>query len=160
MIPYMSHERLRGGLANLVIAQLLFLEHDDETRALTLHVDSVGGSVTASLAICDTMRALKVPVSTMCPMQATGVALLVLASGTQGQRFALERSRLSFAPLVASTPASTSEVERLERAVTFGFARATGQSPTRIRKACRESESFGASEAVRFGLIDEVAKRG
>lgn len=146
-------------IANLVIAKLLFLEHADASADMTLSINSPGGSITASLALCEVMHNVKGPVSTMCIGQASGTALLVLSAGAQGKRFALESARLSFVPLSGSPTAPAAEVDRLERALTCGFAQATGQSPSRIRRACRESESFSAQEAVRFGLIDDVMKR-
>lgn len=126
-------------LANLVIAKLLFLEEADPQRAVTLNIDSPGGSVTASLSLCDVMQAVEPPVST-------------------GKRFALEAARLQFVPLSRRGDGSPEAFNRLKGALVHAFAQRTGQSPSRIRRACREGESFSAHEAMRFGLIDSVLK--
>lgn len=144
-------------LANLVIAKLLFLEHADPLPDVTLHIDSPGGSVTASLSVCDVMHELRPPVSTWCIGAAEGAALLVLSAGARGKRFAHEAARLKFVPVVGGGGASP-ELRRLEGALVHAFAQATGQSPSRIRRACRDAESFTADEAVRFGLIDAVLR--
>lgn len=145
-------------LANLVIAKLLFLEQADRQRAVTLNIDSPGGSVTASLSLCDVMQAVEPPVSTLCIGQAMGTALLVLSSGALGKRFALEAARLQFVPLSRRGDGSPEAFNRLEGALVHAFAQRTGQSPSRIRRAWREGESFSAHEAMRFGLIDSVLK--
>lgn len=146
-------------VATMVMAKLLFLQDQDPTLEMTLLINSLGGSVTASLAIYETMREMKSPISTMCTDEAAGTGLLLLSAGTQGKRVALDTAVLSFVPMSGGANGGASEIERLEHALALRFARATGQSPSRIRRAFRDGEVLSPPEAVTFGLIDAVARR-
>jgi ATP-dependent Clp protease, protease subunit len=150
-------------VAALVTAQLLQLEKESPSRDVRIYVNSPGGSVTASLAIHDTMKRVKCDVATYAIGQAAGTALLLLAAGTRGKRFSLPHSRLHFAEIWTDAVTSTKdpstradEVVRLKKAVYELYARYTGQPCSKI-EAMHDTPTFlGADQGVALGLVDEV----
>lgn len=154
-------------LANLVIAQLLFLEAEDPDKDITLYVNSPGGMVTSGLAIYDTMQYIKPDVMTLCMGQASSMAALLLAAGTKGKRYALPHSRiLIHQPLGGAQGQATDvdiqarEILRLREELNEVLAEHTGQSIERISKDTERDFFMGGEQAMAYGLVDEViAKR-
>jgi ATP-dependent Clp protease, protease subunit len=150
-------------LANLVTAQLLFLESDDPEREINMYINSPGGSVTAGLAIYDTMQFVKPPVSTLCVGQAASMGALLLAAGAKGRRYALPHSRILIHQLSGGFEGQASDIEiharealRLREMTNEILASHTGQAVKRIEKDTDRDNYMSAAQAVEYGLIDEV----
>jgi ATP-dependent Clp protease protease subunit len=151
-------------LANVVIAQLLFLESEDPDKDVMMYVNSPGGEVTAGLAIYDTMQALRCPVATFCVGQAASMASLLLAAGAKGKRNALPHARVMIhQPLAGMPRAPASDVaiharEILKARDTLNalYAHHTGQHADRIQRDTERDNFMSASEARDYGLIDTV----
>jgi ATP-dependent Clp protease protease subunit len=156
-------DQIEDHIANLVIAQLLFLESEDPEKDISLYINSPGGVVTSGLAIYDTMQYLKAPVSTICIGQAASMASVLLAAGATGKRFALPNSRIMIHQGSAGFRGNTPDVEIQVREVMnltnrlMGIlAGHTGQT---VERATRDSDRdyfMSAEEAKEYGLIDEV----
>jgi len=161
---------LSGGIddyqANLVIAQLLFLESEDPDKDIHIYVNSPGGLVTAGLAIYDTIQYLKTPVSTICVGQAASMGAVLLAAGTKGKRFALPHARImihqplgGFQGQATDISIHAQEILRLRDDLNQILSRHTGQSMERIA-ADTERDFFMGSDAAReYGIIDGVVQR-
>ena len=150
-------------MANLVIAQLLFLESEDPERDSFLYINSPGGVVTSGLAIYDTMQYLKHPISTVCVGQAASMAAVLLAAGAKGKRYALPNSRIMIhqgtGGFRGNTPDVLIQVKELETLVdklTRIIAYHTGQQVERVRRDSDRDRFMSAEEAKAYGLIDEV----
>jgi ATP-dependent Clp protease protease subunit len=150
-------------LANLVTAQLLFLESDDPEREINMYINSPGGSVTAGLAIYDTMQFVKPPVSTLCVGQAASMGALLLAAGAKGRRYALPHSRILIHQLSGGFEGQAADIEiharealRLREMTNEILANHTGQPVKRIEKDTDRDNYMSAAQAVEYGLIDEV----
>ncbi|MGH7779567.1 MAG: ATP-dependent Clp endopeptidase proteolytic subunit ClpP [Candidatus Binataceae bacterium] len=150
-------------LANLVTAQLLFLESDDPEREINMYVNSPGGSVTAGLAIYDTMQFVKPPVSTLCVGQAASMGSLLLAAGAKGKRYALPHSRIlihqphgGFEGQAADIEIQARETVRIRELLNEILSEHTGQPVKKIEKDTDRDNFMSAAEAVEYGLIDEV----
>jgi ATP-dependent Clp protease protease subunit len=150
-------------LANLVTAQLLFLESDDPEREINMYINSPGGSVTAGLAIYDTMQFVKPSVSTLCVGQAASMGALLLAAGGKGRRYALPHSRILIHQLSGGFEGQASDIEiharealRLREMTNDILATHTGQPIKRIEKDTDRDNYMSAAQAVEYGLIDEV----
>ncbi|MGZ6186366.1 MAG: ATP-dependent Clp endopeptidase proteolytic subunit ClpP [Candidatus Binataceae bacterium] len=149
--------------ANLVTAQLLFLESEDPEREINMYVNSPGGSVTAGLAIYDTMQFVKPPVSTLCVGQAASMGAVLLAAGAKGRRYALPHSRIMIHQLSGGFEGQATDIEiqarealRLREILNNILTHHTGQSLKRIEKDTDRDFFMHASQAVEYGLIDEV----
>jgi ATP-dependent Clp protease protease subunit len=156
-------EPIEDHIANLVIAQLLFLESEDPTKDISLYVNSPGGVVTSGLAIYDTMQYLKAPVSTICIGQAASMASVLLAAGAKGKRFALPNSRIMIHQGSAGFRGNTPDVEiqmrevmHLTERLTKILATHTGQPADKVKADSDRDFYMGADEAKAYGLIDEV----
>ena len=156
-------EPIEDHIANLVIAQLLFLESEDPTKDISLYVNSPGGVVTSGLAIYDTMQDLKAPVSTICIGQAASMASVLLAAGAKGKRFALPNSRIMIHQGSAGFRGNTPDVEiqmkevmHLTERLTNILASHTGQPADKVKTDSDRDFYMGADEAKAYGLIDEV----
>jgi len=156
-------DAIEDHLANLVIAQLLFLESEDPTKDISLYINSPGGVVTSGLAIYDTMQYLKAPVSTICIGMAASMASVLLAAGAKGKRFALPNSRIMIHQGSAGFRGNTPDVEIQMREVmhltdrlTRILASHTGQTPEKVKADSERDFYMGAEEAKAYGLIDEV----
>ena len=156
-------EPIEDHIANLVIAQLLFLESEDPTKDISLYVNSPGGVVTSGLAIYDTMQYLKAPVSTICIGQAASMASVLLAAGAKGKRFALPNSRIMIHQGSAGFRGNTPDVEiqmkevmHLTDRLTNILASHTGQPADKVKADSDRDFYMGADEAKAYGLIDEV----
>ncbi len=150
-------------MANLIIAQLLFLESEDPERDIYLYINSPGGVVTAGLAIYDTMQYLKAPVSTICVGQAASMGAVLLAAGAKGKRYALPNSRIMIhqgsGGFRGNTPDVLIQVKELETLVDKLMriiARHTGQDVEKVKHDVDRDRFMSAEEAKAYGLIDEI----
>jgi ATP-dependent Clp protease protease subunit len=150
-------------LANLVTAQLLFLESEDPEREINMYINSPGGSVTAGLAIYDTMQFVKPPVSTLCVGQAASMGSLLLAAGAKGRRYALPHSRILIHQVSGGYEGQASDIEiharealRLREILNDILAHHTGQNAKKVEKDTDRDNFMSAAQAVEYGLIDEV----
>jgi ATP-dependent Clp protease, protease subunit len=150
-------------LANLVTAQLLFLESEDPEREINMYINSPGGSVTAGLAIYDTMQFVKPPVSTLCVGQAASMGSLLLTAGAKGKRYALPHSRIlihqphgGFEGQAADIEIQARETLRIRELLNEILSRHTGQPVKKIEKDTDRDNFMSSAEAVEYGLIDEV----
>lgn len=153
-------------VANYIIAQLLFLEAEDPDKDVQLYINSPGGSVTAGLAIYDTMQYIKPDISTICLGQASSMAAVLMSAGENGKRFALPYSRfLLHQPMggirgnAADIDIQAREIMRIGEMIDEILVRHTGQSSEAIRRDSDRDFFMGADEAKAYGLIDEVLKR-
>ncbi len=150
-------------VANVVIAQLLFLESEDPDKDISLYVNSPGGSVTAGLAIYDTMQYVKPPVSTICLGQAASMGAFLLAGGAAGKRFAVPNARIMIHQPMGGFQGQATDIEiqareilRLKARLNEILARHTKQPIERIEKDTDRDYFMGPGEAKEYGLIDEV----
>ena len=156
-------DAIEDTMANLIIAQLLFLESEDPERDIYLYINSPGGVVTAGLAIYDTMQYLKAPVNTICIGQAASMAAVLLAAGAKGKRYALPNSRMMIhqgaGGFRGNTPDVMIQVKELETLVdklTNILAFHTGQPADKVRKDSDRDRFMSAADAKTYGLIDDV----
>lgn len=150
-------------LANLITAQLLFLESEDPEREINMYINSPGGSVTAGLAIYDTMQFVKPPVSTLCVGQAASMGSLLLCAGTKGRRYALPHARILIHQLSGGFEGQAADIEiqarealRQKEILNDILARHTGKVVKQIEKDTDRDYFMSANQAVEYGLIDEV----
>jgi len=153
-------------MANLVIAQLLFLESADPDKDIHLYINSPGGSVSAGLAIYDTMQYIKPDVSTICMGMAASMASVLLAAGAPGKRFALPYSRVMIHQPLGGVQGQASEIEitareilRLRDEMNGILASHTGQTKEKIAQDTDRDNYMSSQEAKEYGLIDEVVSR-
>lgn len=153
-------------IANLIVAQLLFVEHDDPERDVNLYINSPGGSVTAGLAIYDTMRAIRAPVATYCMGMAGSMATIILAGGTKGKRYSLPHSTIHMHPAGGGARGYAPDVEimarellRMQQITRELLARDTGQDIERIKKDFDRDLFMDPEQAVEYGIIDEILNR-
>ncbi len=153
-------------VANVVIAQLLFLESEDPDKDIHVYINSPGGSVTAGLAIFDTMQYVKAPISTICLGQAASMGAFLLAGGARGKRFAVPNARImihqplgGFQGQATDIEIQTKEILRLKAKLNELMAHHTGQPLEKIQKDTERDYFMGAEEAKVYGLIDEVFVR-
>jgi ATP-dependent Clp protease protease subunit len=150
-------------IANLICAQMLFLESEDPDKDINLYINSPGGDITGLLAIYDTLKYIKPDVSTFCFGQAASAAAVLLAAGTKGKRFALPHARVLLHQPWGGVGGQASDIEiqareilRMKDMLNAMLATDTGQSVERIGKDTDRDYIIGADEAVEYGLIDEV----
>lgn len=153
-------------VANVVVAQLLFLEAEDPDKDIHLYINSPGGVVTAGLAIYDTMQYIKSDVSTICIGQAASMASILLAAGAPGKRYALPYARIMIhQPLGGAQGQSTDiqiqakEILRIREIGNDILAKHTGQAPERIQIDTERDYFMTSQQAKEYGLIDEVVTR-
>jgi len=150
--------------ANLVVAQLLFLESENPDKDISLYINSPGGSVTAGLAIYDTMQFIKPDVSTLCVGMAASMGAFLLAGGAKGKRFALPHSRIMIhQPLIGGLQGQASDIEihareliKTKRTLNELLAKHTGQSLETLEHDTDRDNFMSSEEAKSYGLIDEV----
>ena len=154
---------LDDDVANVVVAQLLFLESEDPDKDVSLYINSPGGSITAGLAIYDTMQYVKPQVSTTCMGMAASMGALLLAAGAKGKRFSLPHSRImihqpsgGFGGQASDIELHAQEILRLKAKLNEIIMKHTGQPLERIEKDTDRDYFMGAGEAKEYGLIDEV----
>ncbi|HZN55745.1 MAG TPA: ATP-dependent Clp endopeptidase proteolytic subunit ClpP [Candidatus Polarisedimenticolaceae bacterium] len=150
-------------LANLVIAQLLFLEAEDPDKDISLYINSPGGSITAGLAIYDTMQYIKPDISTLCVGQAASMAAVLLTAGTKGKRFALPNARLLIHQPMGGVSGQASEIEihareilRMRESLNLILKKHTGQPLDRIERDTDRDFIMTASQSLEYGLVDHV----
>ncbi len=150
-------------IANLVIAQLLFLEAEDPDKDIMLYINSPGGLVTAGLAIYDTMQYIKPDVCTICVGQAASMAAILLAAGASGKRYALAHSRIMIHQPIGAFQGQATEVEiqakeilRLREILNDILSKHTGQPKDKIAKDTERDFYMSAEEALNYGIIDKI----
>ena len=150
-------------IANLVIAQLLFLEAEDPDKEINFYINSPGGLVTAGMAIYDTMQYIKSPVATLCMGQAASMAALLLAAGSPGKRFALPHARIlihqpmgGFQGQATDVDIQAREILRLREELNEIMASHTGQPIDRINRDTERDFYMSGEQAKEYGLIDAV----
>ena len=150
-------------MANLIVAQLLFLESENPDKDIHLYINSPGGSVTAGMAIYDTMQFIKPDVSTLCIGQAASMGAFLLAGGAEGKRFALPNSRMmihqplgGFSGQASDIDIHAREILKIRERLNKRLAHHTGQSVKTISKDTDRDRFMDAEEAQKYGLIDQV----
>lgn len=153
--------------ADLVVAQLLFLQSQDPERDISLYINSPGGSVTAGLAIYDTIQYIRPDVQTVCLGQAASMGALLLTCGTEGKRFALPSSRIlihqpwgGVSGQARDIDIQAKEIVRLKKMIIEYFALHAGKSADTIAKDLERDYFMSAEEAVNYGLVDKILTRG
>ncbi len=156
-------EQVHDGMANTIIAQMLFLESEDPDKDINLYINSPGGSVTAGLAIYDTMQYIKPDVATICMGQTTSMAALLLAAGAKGKRYALPHARIMIhQPLGGAQGQATDidiharEILKIRDLLNEILAKHTGQDIEKIRQDTERDFFMSAHEAKEYGIIDKV----
>ncbi|HUZ92594.1 MAG TPA: ATP-dependent Clp endopeptidase proteolytic subunit ClpP [Candidatus Paceibacterota bacterium] len=158
---------INDAVANTVIAQLLFLEHEDQKKDIRVYINSPGGSVTAGMAIYDTMQYVKPDVSTMCVGIAASMGAFLLAAGQKGKRFALPNSEiLLHQVMVEGIGGQATEIEisarhiiNMKEKLNQLLAKNTGQSLAKVEKDTDRDFWLSAEEAKTYGVIDEIIKK-
>lgn len=154
-------------MANLIVAQLLFLESDNPEQEISLYINSPGGSVTAGMAIYDTMQFLRCPVSTICVGQAASMGAVLLASGAPGKRYCLPNSRVmihqpsgGFYGQASDIELHAREILKIRERLNEVMARHTGQPVEKIARDMDRDNFMSAEESLAYGIVDQViAKR-
>ncbi|ACL70243.1 ATP-dependent Clp endopeptidase proteolytic subunit ClpP [Halothermothrix orenii] len=161
-IVFLGHP-INDELSNLIIAQLLFLEAEDPDKDIHLYINSPGGSVTAALAMYDTIQYIKPDVATICMGQAASAGALLLASGTKGKRYALPNARVMIHQPAGGVQGKATEAEihikellRLRERLNEILSKHTGKSVEQISKDVEQDYFMTAEEALEYGIIDEV----
>jgi len=149
--------------ANVVIAQLVYLEAKDPTKDITLYINSPGGSVTDGFAIFDTMNYLKCDVSTICVGLAASMGAFLLAAGKKGKRFALPNSEIMIHQPLGGTRGQATDIQiqaehilKMKKRLTKILSENCGQSYEKVAEDCERDHYMGADEAQKYGLIDKV----
>lgn len=153
-------------MANLIIAQLLFLEAEDPNKDIHLYINSPGGSVSAGMAIYDTMQYIKPDVSTICMGMAASMASVILAAGTKGKRFTLPYARVMIHQPLGGAQGQATEIEihareilRIRDEMNNIMSKHTGQSKEKIQIDTERDYYLTAEEAKTYGLVDEILTR-
>jgi ATP-dependent Clp protease protease subunit len=152
--------------ANVVVAQLLFLESENPDKDIHLYINSPGGSVTAGLAIYDTMQFIKPDISTLCIGQAASMGALLLTAGAKGKRFALPHARMmihqplgGFSGQASDIDIHAQEILKVRDNLNTILKNHTGQSIKNIQKDTDRDNFMSASESAKYGLIDKVINK-
>ena len=156
-------EQVHDGMANTTIAQMLFLESEDPDKDINLYVNSPGGSVSAGLAIYDTMQYIRPDVATICMGQASSMAALLLAAGAKGKRYALPHARIMIHQPLGGVQGQATDIDiqakeilRIKELIHEILAKHTGQPLERIRQDTERDFFMDSKEALQYGLIDKV----
>lgn len=157
---------IEDNLANLVVAQALFLEAEDPEKEISIYINSPGGSVTAGLAIYDTIQFIRPDVTTYCIGQAASMAAVLLAAGTPGKRFALPNSRIiihqpsgGFSGQATDINIQAKEILRTRQRLNEILAQHTGQNLSKIEQDVERDFIMTAEAAREYGIIDQVISR-
>ena len=158
---------IEDSIANVVIAQMLFLEAEDPDRDIVLYINSPGGSISAGLAVYDTMQFIKPDVQTYCIGQAASMAAVLLAAGTRGKRYSLPNSRIVIhQPLMSGLAGQASDIDihareilRTRSQLNELLGTHTGQTLKRIEKDTERDHIMTADQAHEYGIIDEVVRQ-
>jgi len=156
-------EQVHDNMANTIIAQMLFLESEDPDKDINLYINSPGGSVTAGMAIYDTMQYIKPDITTICMGQCASMGALLLAAGTNGKRYSLPHGRvLIHQPLGGTTGQATDidiharEILKIREIINRLLADHTGQPLERIEKDTERDFFMSAEDAKKYGIVDKV----
>lgn len=159
-------QAIDDNVANVITAQLLFLEAEDPSKDIHLYINSPGGVVTAGLAIYDTMQFIKAPVSTLCMGQAASMAAILLAAGEHGKRYSLPRARILIHQPMGGAQGQATDIEihareilRMREDLNKILAEHTGQSLEKIAADTERDYFMSGDEAVSYGLVDKVISR-
>jgi ATP-dependent Clp protease protease subunit len=154
-------------IANLVVAELLFLEREDPDSDIDLYINSPGGSVSAGLAIYDTMQILKCDVATICVGMAASMGAILLSGGAEGKRYALQNSRImmhqvsgGYEGTVTDARIRLEEMNRAHETLMQILAYHTRQDLDKVRRDCERDYWLSANEAKEYGIIDKVMQKG
>jgi ATP-dependent Clp protease protease subunit len=157
---------MNDDVANLIIAQLLFLEADDPDKDITFYINSPGGVVTAGLAVYDTMRYVKCDIATLCLGQAASMGAVLLAAGTEGKRYSLPNSRImihqpmgGFQGQATDIDIHAREILRIRKDLNSILANHTGQKIRKIQADTERDFFMSAAEAKKYGIIDKVLEK-
>lgn len=153
-------------MANLVVAQLLYLDHMDSKKDIHLYINSPGGSVSAGMAILDTMNFVRSDVSTICVGVAASMGSLLLSSGTKGKRFALPNSEIMIHQVLGGAEGQASDIEiqakhilRIKENLNKILAKNTGKTPSQVEKDADRDNWMTAEEAKKYNLVDQVISK-
>jgi len=156
-------EQVQDSMANTIIAQMLFLESEDPDKDINIYINSPGGSVTAGLAIYDTMQYIRPDIATICMGQATSMGALLLAAGAKGKRYALPHARVMIhQPLGGAQGQATDidiqakEIMKIKELLHKILVKHTGQSMEKIRQDTERDYFMDAEEAMRYGIVDRI----
>jgi len=157
---------INGEVADLIVAEMLFLEAQDPTRDIYLYINSPGGEVIPGMAIYDTMQYIKAPVSTICLGQAASLAAILLAAGEKGKRFALPHSRIMIHQPWGGAQGQATDVEiqareilRIKKMGNEIIALHTGQPIEKVQKDTERDFYMSPEDAKEYGIIDQIIKR-
>ncbi len=157
---------ITDGVANSIIAQLLFLAHEDEKKDIQIYINSPGGAVTAAMAIYDTMEYIKPDVSTICIGQAASGGAVLLACGAKGKRFALPNAEIMMHQVMGGAEGQASEIEitarqilKIKDKINKILAEHTGQSLEKIERDTDRDFYMSAEEAKNYGVIDKIISK-
>ena len=157
---------INDNMANVVIAQLLFLESEDPDKDIHMYINSPGGSVSAGLAIYDTMQYIKCDVSTICMGMAASMASVLLTAGTRGKRFVLPYSRVMIHQPLGGVQGQATEIEihareilRIREELNQILSKHTGQTVAKIAADTERDNYLTSTEAKEYGLVDAVLER-
>jgi ATP-dependent Clp protease protease subunit len=156
-------EQVHDSMANTIIAQMLFLESEDPDKDINLYINSPGGSVTAGLAIYDTMQYIRPAISTICMGQATSMGALLLAAGAKGKRYTLPHARVMIHQPLGGVQGQATDIDiqakeilKIKELIHKILVKHTGQSMEKIRQDTERDYFMDADEALRYGIVDRI----
>jgi ATP-dependent Clp protease protease subunit len=156
-------EQVHDSMANTIIAQMLFLESEDPGKDINIYINSPGGSVTAGLAIYDTMQYIKPDVATICMGQSTSMAALLLAAGTRGKRYALPHARVMLHQPLGGVQGQATDIDiqareilKIKETLHRIIAKHTGQPIEKVREDTERDFFMGSAEALEYGIVDKI----
>ncbi len=156
-------EEVLDAMANTVIAQMLFLESEDPDKDINMYINSPGGSITAGMAIYDTMQYIKPDIATICMGQATSMAALLLAAGTKGKRYALPHSRIMIHQPLGGTQGQATDIDihakeilKMRDTLNHILFQHTGQPIEKVKKDTERDYFMTSEEAKEYGIVDKV----
>jgi len=153
-------------VANIIIAQLLFLESEDPSKDIYLYINSPGGIITSGLAIYDTMQYIKAPVVTTCIGQAASMGAVLLAGGEKGKRFALPHSRILIHQPLGGAQGQASDIDiqareilRMRESINTILVKHTGQPLEKVEKDTERDYFMDAQQAIQYGIVDQILEK-
>jgi ATP-dependent Clp protease protease subunit len=159
-------DTIHDDMANTIIAQLLFLESEDPDKEVSVYINSPGGSVTAGLAIYDTMQYIKPDVATICMGQCASMGALLLASGAKGKRYALPHSRIMIHQPMGGVQGQATDIDiqakeilKMKETVHQILVEHTGQPLKKIRQDTERDFFMSGEEALKYGIVDRIIKK-
>ncbi len=159
-------DAIHDDMANTIIAQLLFLESEDPDKEVSIYINSPGGSVTAGLAIYDTMQYIKPDVATICMGQCASMGALLLAAGAKGKRYALPHSRVMIHQPMGGVQGQATDIDiqakeilKMKETVHQILVEHTGQSIKKIRQDTERDFFMSGEEALKYGIVDRIIKK-